>query len=114
MSRGRQQGWIQDGGKGGASTITEAGLRALGSYEPLPEGPELLRYWLGELGGGASRILETVATVYPDTLTLEQIGKQANLNHQSGTFSTYMSRLRTLELIESGRGWVRASEELFT
>lgn len=112
MSRGRQEGWIQDGGKGGASTVTPAGLAALGDYEPLPTGVDLLRYWLGELGGGAARILQAVADAYPETLTLEQIGERVNLNYQSGTFSTYMSRLRTLELIESGRGWVRVSEEL--
>jgi hypothetical protein len=44
---------------------------------------------------------------------LEDIGERANLAHKSGTFSTYLSRLRTLELIESGRGWVKASDELF-
>jgi hypothetical protein len=30
--------------------ITEAGLEALGAYEPLPEGRELLAHWLRELG----------------------------------------------------------------
>lgn len=114
MSRARQEGWIQDGGKGGPSTITDAGLAALGAYEPLPTGDALLQHWLSELGGGASRILAVVAAAYPETLTLEQIGERANISHVSGTFSTYMSRLRTLELIESGRGWVRASEELFS
>jgi hypothetical protein len=113
MSRGRQRGWICDGGPGGASTITDAGLQALGKYEPLPTGAELLEYWLRELGeSGAARILRAVAEAYPEALPLEEVGKRAELNARSGTFSTYLSRLRTLELIE-GRGTVRASEELF-
>jgi Holliday junction resolvase RusA-like endonuclease len=63
---------------------------------------------------GAARILRTLAAAYPDTLTADQLGEKADLNPRSGTFSTYLSRLRTLELIESGRGWLRASEELFS
>jgi hypothetical protein len=115
MSRARQQGWIIDGGKGGRSKISDAGLKALGTYEPLPEGSGLYLYWLSELGeSGAARILRALYEAHPESLTPEQIGARANLNPRSGTFSTYMSRLRTLELIESGRGWVRASEELFS
>jgi len=113
MSRGRQRGWIQDGGPGAASTITDAGLQALGSYDPLPTGQALLDYWLRELGtSGAARILQALADAYPNGLTLEQLGERADLNSRSGTFSTYLSRLRTLQLIE-GRGQVRASAELF-
>ena len=29
-------------------TITEAGVEALGSWEPLPTGPELIDYWRGQ------------------------------------------------------------------
>lgn len=112
MSRGRQRDWIRDGGPGGASTITGAGLEALGKYEPLPTGRDLLEHWLRELGeSGAARILRAVAEAYPEALSLEEVGKRADLNPRSGTFSTYLSRLRTLELIE-GRGMVRASGEL--
>jgi hypothetical protein len=112
MSRARQRGWIRDGGPGGASTITDAGVQALGTYEPLPTGRELLAYWLRELGeSGAARILRAVADAYPEALSLEAIGARADLNPRSGTFSTYLSRLRTLELIE-GRGMVTASKEL--
>lgn len=112
-SRARQEGWMLDGGKGGRSTITAEGLVALGEYEPLPTGRGLYLYWLNELGdSGAGRILQAVVGAHPNTLTPEEIGERANLNPRSGTFSTYMSRLRTLELLESGRGWVKASEEL--
>jgi hypothetical protein len=93
--------------------ITDAGVHALGSYDPLPEGPELLGYWLGELGNsGAARILRELATAYPRALTRAELGEAANLSDRSGTFDTYLSRLRGLELVE-GRSELRASEELF-
>ena len=114
MSRGRQRGWIIDGGPGEASRISDEGLRALGSYDPLPTGRDLLDYWLRVLGKiGAARILRVLVEAYPHALTLEQIGNKAELGPQSGTFSTYLSRLRTLQLIE-GRRQVRAAEELFS
>jgi hypothetical protein len=109
LSRGRSEGWIADQGE--KRSLTEQGLAALGTYEPLPEGRELLRYWLHELGGGASRMLAALAEAYPRNLTNEQLGEAAGISHRSGTFSTYLSRMRTLELVE-GRGELRLPEEL--
>lgn len=114
MSKARQAGWIEDGGKGGPARITDAGVTALGTYDPLPEGAALLAHWRAELGGGTARILEVLAAAYPETISQDDLGARAELNPRSGTFSNYMSKLRTLELIESGRGWVRASAELFS
>lgn len=110
LSKARTSGWIEGTGH---LTITTAGVAALGSYEPLPEGRALLEHWLGELGqSGAARILRELAYAYPRSLTHAQIGEKAGLSERSGTFATYLSKLRTLELIE-GRGELRASEELF-
>jgi hypothetical protein len=113
MSKARSNGWISDDGD--RRRITEAGRAALGDYAPLPEGPALLAYWLDELGeSGAARILRALAEAYPDAMTNEQIGAAASLSHGSGSFGTYMSRLRTLELIvTAGRGMTKASDELF-
>lgn len=111
LSKGRTEGWI--GGAKDRLEITEAGRAALGAYDPLPEGRALLAYWLGELGqSGAARILEALAAAYPQSLTRHALGIAANLSDRSGTFDTYLSKLRTLELIE-GRSEMRASEELF-
>lgn len=110
LSRARTNGWIEGAGE---MRITEAGLKALGTYDPLPEGRALLEHWLGELGNsGAARILRALADAYPRSLTRAQVGEKADLSDRSGTFDTYLSRLRTLELIE-GRGELRASAELF-
>jgi hypothetical protein len=111
MSRARSNGWITD--QGDRRFITDAGMAVIGDYDPLPTGRALLDHWLRELGSsGASRILNALAGAYPDSMSNEQVGIASGLSHTTGTFSTYMSRLRTLELIE-GRGDVRASAELF-
>lgn len=109
LSRARSELWITDHGE--KRVLTEAGEKALGHWEPLPEGRALLEYWLHELGGGASRMLTALADAYPDTLTNEELGAAADISHRSGTFSTYLSKLRTLELVE-GHGKLRMSEEL--
>lgn len=111
MSRARSNGWII--GDRGHVQITDEGLNALGEYDPLPEGDALLQHWLSELGeSGASRILGTLAEAYPRTLSRAQVAERTALSGTSGSFNTYLSRLRSLELIE-GRGELRASEELF-
>jgi len=106
----RSQVWIA--GTRDRMELTEAGIEALGSYEPLPTGRKLLSYWLGELGnGGASRMLDALASVWPATMTKEELGRSAEISHVSGTFSTYLGKLRTLELVQGSRE-LKASDEL--
>lgn len=112
IAKARSSGWIRDEGE--RRFITDEGLAALGDYEPLPSGQALLNYWLGELGNsGAARILQALAEYYPVELSTEQVGAKAGISHTSGTFGTYLSKLRTLELISGGRGMLKASDELF-
>lgn len=112
MSRARQAGWVED--QGALRRITDAGVEALGSYDGLPEGEALQAHWLRELGqSGAARILAALIQSYPSPMTNAQIGEAAGIRAESGTFSTYMSRLRGLELLEGSRGSTRASAELF-
>lgn len=58
------------------------------------------------------RLAAELAAAYPRALTRAELGDAANLSDRSGTFDTYLSRLRGLELVE-GRSELRASEELF-
>lgn len=111
LGRLRASGYVD--GVGDRLSLTPAGRDALGNYDPLPEGRDLLNYWLGQLGGGgAGRMLSVLAEVYPQALTKEELGERANISHGSGTFGTYLGKLRTLELIE-GRGELAASKEFF-
>lgn len=112
LSKARTSGWFEDAGS--VRKVTAAGLAALGSYEPLPTGRELLEYWLRELGeSGASRILRALSEIFPEHLDNETLAQRAGMSADSGSFRTYLSKLRTLELVEGGRGATRASAELF-
>lgn len=111
LSRARTSGWI-DGSPSETMVITSRGLDALGPFDPLPTGAALLEHWLGELGnGGQARILRALADAFPAYLSKDELGDACGLSSGSGTFRTYLSRLRSLELIE-GRSELRMSEEL--
>jgi hypothetical protein len=112
LSRIRSSGWATGGADG--MRLTLEGISALGHYEPLPEGRELLDYWLAQFGNsGAARILKVLSERYPKSMTRAELGEAAVLSDRSGSFDTYLSRLRTLELVV-GRGELTASEELFS
>jgi hypothetical protein len=95
----RSAGWIV--GERSHLQITEAGTGALGNYEPLPTGQALLEYWLAELGdSGAARMLRALGDAYPDALTKDALAEAAGMSAGSGTFGTYLGKLRSLELCE--------------
>jgi hypothetical protein len=99
-------------GDGDRLTITEIGIEALGSWEPLPTGAALIDYWRGRLGKAERLILETLTQVYPDALTKEEVAARAGYEANGGGFNNALGRLRTLELLQ-GRGELRASDNLF-
>jgi uncharacterized protein len=94
-------------------SITAAGMAALGAFQPLPTGSALIEYWRQKLGDSGKRtIFNIVVEAFPEAIDQESIAGAANLSARSGTWSTYLSELRGLGLIE-GRRELRASEELF-
>lgn len=100
-------------GHGDSLSITECGLRAIGSYDPLPTGLALRQYWINSLGKCESAILACLCEHYPTAIDKEQLGVIAQYSHTSGGFNNALSHLRTLELI-TGRGdSLSAAEELF-
>ena len=106
----RSRGLIK--GDGDRLTITDAGIEALGSWEPLPTGSALVNYWRGRLGKAERLILETLTQVYPDALTKEEVAVKAGYEANGGGFNNALGRLRTLELVQ-GRGELKASDNLF-
>jgi hypothetical protein len=110
LAKARSSGWIE--GDRNSMQLTADGTAALGSYEPLPSGRALLLYWKNELGGGAARMLEVLANEFPKFIPKQDLGFAAGIVHTSGTFGTYLAKLRTLELVE-GKSELRASPELF-
>jgi uncharacterized protein len=90
---------------------TDAGVAALGDFEPLPTGDALRQYWLTRLTGGEQVILRALVTQYPNPVDRETLSESTGYTRSSR--NTYLQRLgaRKLIVIEGGR--VRASEELF-
>ncbi len=92
--------------------ITEAGLAALGPYDPLPTGRELLEHWLKQLGKAERLILSRLTEIYPAAASKEDLGVATGYEPSGGAFNNAIGKLRTLELV-TGRGELRASEDLF-
>lgn len=93
-------------------TITDAGLQALGHWQPLPLGRELLNHWMRELSKAERSILQALSEVWPQSLTKEQIANNAGYEVSGGGFNNALGRLRTLELI-TGKDQIKASDSLF-
>lgn len=88
------------GGNNQTMFATVDGIDALGDWEPLPTGPDLLRYWLGEksLGKAERAVLSTLVARYPDQIPGPELAGVCGYEF-SGGFRNALSRLRTLELI---------------
>jgi uncharacterized coiled-coil protein SlyX len=91
--------------------ITELGISTLGDFEPLPRGEELQEWWMAKLGKGERELLKVLIRHYPNELTRAELGERAGYEPTGGSFGTYLSRLRTKELIHPTR--LIASEAFF-
>lgn len=95
-------------------TITAEGIAALGTWDPLPTGQDLIDYWRRRLGESGKRaILDVLIESYPRALPQETVAERAGIAIAGGTWRTYIGELRGLELV-TGRGELSASEELFS
>jgi polyhydroxyalkanoate synthesis regulator phasin len=94
-------------------TITAEGLEAIeGQWEPLPTGPALLNYWLGQMKRAAERrVLEVLYQAWPESLHQTEVAARAGYEPKGGGFTQAVAKLRRLELIE-GSGDLRASDDL--
>lgn len=86
---------------------TDEGIAALGTWEPLPTGDELIEHWIGNVSGMERVILRTMIdrADEPDwdadglaAVCINPANNQPYAN--SGGFKNALSKLRTLELIE--------------
>jgi hypothetical protein len=107
----RTLGWVE--GASDALVITDAGLGAVGPYDPLPTGDALIDFWRRELGdtSGVRAMFDAVVAAYPQPLSKSELAERTNIAETGGTFRTYLGKLRTMELIE--RKAIRASDVLF-
>lgn len=111
LSNLRIRGLIAENGSG--FSITQLGLDNVGHYETLPTDPAtLVNFWANKIGGGAGRMLKALFNAYPQALTKPELGEQSEMVHSSGSFSNYLSTLRTNALIEESNGTIKIAEEI--
>lgn len=91
---------------------TDGGRAAMnGSFEPLPTGAALVDYWRERLPEGERKTLEVLLRDGPE-VQREWIDERTGYKRSSR--DAYLTRLKARGLVEfSGRGTVRASDELF-
>jgi len=107
-SRGLAQGSRDD------LRITNEGLDALGTWEPLPAGAALVAYWVRELSAAEGAMLQALVDIYPRAMTRDELAEATNYSPTSRHVDNTIAGLRTRDLITGGRAELRASEELFS
>jgi len=93
---------------------SQAAFDLMGNSPPAPmTSDEIIRMWQGNLQGGARRMFDYLISIHPDSTDKESLATSCGLSAGSGTFGTYMSQLRSNNLVRDHRGMITASEELF-
>jgi hypothetical protein len=97
--------------KGTPASITDEGLRALGEYEPLPQGAALADYWKKQhFRPGETKLFDAIAA---GASTPDAIERATGMPAAGGTYKTYMARLKSLGVIEgSSREGFTIQEDL--
>jgi hypothetical protein len=109
LQRLRGKGYVEEAGEN--VVATDAGMSALGEYEPLPTGDALREHWLRELPEGESKILRCLLESTEAAVSREALTEQTG--YARSTRDAYIQRLGARKLVELvGRGHVAAAEEL--
>jgi hypothetical protein len=112
VSRLRTAGYLQQDSD--LFGVTAAGLAAAGTLPPRERGgAETIAVWKSAVGG-AGRMLEELTKIHPKAVTRAELAERLGIEVTGGTFGTYLSRLRSNGLIETGGdGRMRAADVLW-
>lgn len=114
VSKLKTEGLLQVSGN--VFSITDKGRQVVGDVSPLPtSAQELCEMWCENLGsnGGAARMLRALMAAHQVGLSKERLGVETGLSSESGSFGTYMSRLKSLGLINKRGDRIIASDDFF-
>lgn len=95
----------------GLVSVTAAGMEAAGAEAGTPvTTEEILGQWRAALKAGARVMLDHLLAAYPASVSRANLAAAAGLAPDGGTFSSYLSALRTNGLAEVNGGLVRAAD----
>jgi hypothetical protein len=114
MSILKSRGLIEEVTKDNFSASGE-GIQYIGedNIQPPQTSEEIISQWQRILKGGAKRMFDVLIQNYPASLSREQLGELTELISTSGTFGTYLSILKSNNLIETSNGEIKAVDNLF-
>lgn len=96
----------------GDLVLTEQGAAIAAEPDAPPSTEALHAAVFDKIDGPLKKILAPVLAAYPNALTHQEAGEASGYSHTSGTWATYLSRLRSLDLIAS-RGDLKAEDWMF-
>lgn len=111
LSSLRSAGYIYGSGTTGME-ITATGREALGSYDALPTGDELLQWWKANHLGKAERaIVDVLRERWPAAVSTEEIAAATGYSPASGGFRNALSKLRSLRVARNAAPGVLELDE---
>jgi uncharacterized protein len=107
-------GWAE-APSSGSLRITQAGIDALGSYDPLPLGRELQEFLLNsnKLSQMEKGILRVLCGVHPDPMQKGELLRQANYSSSGNTPKAFARLVRYGYAESAGSAMLKASDTLF-
>jgi hypothetical protein len=107
----RTMGYVD--GRGDDNSVTDAGIAALGKFEPMPTGIRLVSYWQGRLPKAEAALLDAAVAAYPKPITRDALSRATGYSTTSSSFSNAIGALRGLQLLHGRGDDIRASADLF-
>lgn len=112
LSRLRSAGYLVE--DNGQISISEGGLEFVGVTPTEPQSQEeVLAMWSNNLNGGARRMFDYLVQEYPRSFSKQELGEAIEMSATSGSFSTYLSRIKSNGLVDVAGGSIKASSNLF-
>ncbi len=100
--------------EGNLLSATQKGIDYLGETPNPPQtSEEVINMWKQNLTGGARRMFDVLVEAYPNGYMKETLGELADVVHTGGSFSTYLSILRSNNLIENSGAEIKIADHLF-
>jgi hypothetical protein len=109
------QGWLEPVPSSDRFTITDAGLAALGNYEPLPTGAALREHVLNspKLSTLEKAVLRTAFEAWPEQIAKGELVSKAGYQASGKVSSAFGKFVATEWMTQPAKGFVRASDVFF-